>query len=318
MTEGIPRISVYIITYNQEDVIDRTLASILCQREYVYEICISDDCSTDRTWEILQEYSCRYPGLFKLNRNDPNVGIFENTERVWSMVTGDIAYDLAGDDEVGEGYFKAILDFINEEQIDYKNELFCIYGDYLIKYPNGDSIVLHNSNVNEYQDAFTLALRGRICNRSACYNRRMIERFDRISQGRSHKVEHIQDRQLQLNTEKNYYIPFVGNIYYASIGISAHIDEKIRSERLEIWPFTMEYLSNKGVELSQPLINCIKFNIIDGQYRYGNKTISGFFKRIWYYYASKDHNLPRKVDHYEMMVFALLRRFPHKKPICFK
>ena len=58
MTKVSPRFSVIIITYNQEDVIARTLESLLSQ-EHLYEICVSDDCSSDRTWEILNEYSSR-------------------------------------------------------------------------------------------------------------------------------------------------------------------------------------------------------------------------------------------------------------------
>ena len=92
MIEGIPRISVLVITYNQEDVISRAIDSLLLQRDYIYEICVSDDCSKDRTWDILQDYSAKHPGLFVLNRNDPNVGIFENIEKTWTMPTGDIIY----------------------------------------------------------------------------------------------------------------------------------------------------------------------------------------------------------------------------------
>ena len=90
--------------------------SLLCQ-EHLYEICVSDDCSSDRTWEILNEYSSRYPGLFKLNRNDPNLGIFANEEKTWEMPTGDIIYRIAGDDMCCEGYFKAVVDFISEKGI---------------------------------------------------------------------------------------------------------------------------------------------------------------------------------------------------------
>ncbi|MBQ2527095.1 MAG: glycosyltransferase family 2 protein, partial [Bacteroidales bacterium] len=134
MTKASPRFSVIIITYNQEDVIARTLESLLSQ-EYLYEICVSDDCSSDRTWEILNEYSSRYPGLFKLNRNDPNLGIFANEEKTWEMPTGDIVYRIAGDDMCCEGYFKAVVDFISEKGIDIGSDLYCVVGNTIVKYP---------------------------------------------------------------------------------------------------------------------------------------------------------------------------------------
>ena len=104
MIDGIPKISVLVITYNQEDVIRRAIDSLLVQKDYIYEICVSDDCSKDRTWNILKEYSEKYPGLFVLNRNNPNIGIFENIEKTWTMPTGEIIYQLSGDDACGEGW----------------------------------------------------------------------------------------------------------------------------------------------------------------------------------------------------------------------
>ena len=114
---------------------------MLSQKDYIYEICVSDDCSPDRTWEVLQEYDRQYPGLFKLHQNHPNVGIFENIEYTWTMPTGDIIYQLSGDDECGKGWFKTVIEFIQNNNINYKEELFCIYGDYQAIYPNGDSFI---------------------------------------------------------------------------------------------------------------------------------------------------------------------------------
>ena len=143
MIESIPRISVLIITYKQEKIIRRTLDSLISQRDYLYEICVSDDCSPDATWDILQDYSNKYPGLFKLNRNKENLMIFENIEKTWEMPTGDIIYQLAGDDTCGENYFQEIINFIYNNNIDYRNELFCIYGDYKCLYPNGDYFIAY-------------------------------------------------------------------------------------------------------------------------------------------------------------------------------
>ena len=39
-----------------------------------------------------------------------NVGIFENIEFTWTMPEGDLIYQLSGDDECGDGFFKAVLD----------------------------------------------------------------------------------------------------------------------------------------------------------------------------------------------------------------
>lgn len=57
-------LSVLVISHNQEVVLPRCLKSILGQKlDFKYEIIISDDFSTDSTWNIIQQYADRYPEL---------------------------------------------------------------------------------------------------------------------------------------------------------------------------------------------------------------------------------------------------------------
>lgn len=246
MIDGIPKISVLVICYKQEELIKRAIDSLLAQKDYIYEICVSDDCSPDRTWEVLQEYGRLYPGLFKLHQHRPNVGIFENIEYTWTMPTGDIIYQLSGDDECGKDWFKTVIEYIQNNSIDYKNELFCIYGDFERRYANGDSFVSRNKAVL-CNDALRLSLRKLLCNRSCCYSVKVLNKFKKCSQGRSHIAEDAQDRQLQLFSEKNYYIPHIGNIYHAGIGVSTKIyNECLFRERQEIMPYTEAFLAMHG------------------------------------------------------------------------
>lgn len=317
MIDGIPRISVYIITYNQEAVIHRTLASVLSQLDYVYEICVSDDHSTDKTWDILNEYSKKNPGLFKLNRNEKNLGIFENTEKVWAMPTGDIVHDLAGDDCVGEGWFKKVIEYIDEKQIDYRNELFCIYGDYQCVYPNGDSIVMHNDAIGKTngKHALKMALRGIINSRSSCYSINILRKYKNVSRGRSHIAEDAQDRQLQVFSEKNYYIPSVGNIYYARMGISTQIDENTFKERMEIGNYAMSFFNKWGVKIDDsdrryymefiPAYQKLRFRF----------EYLAFVKLISLYFATRDWKLQNFKSDLRKLMFGIRRRLPHARTI---
>ncbi len=314
MLQGIPKISVYIITYNQEDVIERTLGSILAQIDYVYEVCVSDDHSTDNTWEILQEYDKKYPGLFRLNRNNPNLGIFENTEKVWTMPTGDIVHDLAGDDSVGEGWFKKVIEYIQDNHIDWENELFCIYGDYRCIYPNGDSVVHRQSAVEKYNDVFRLSLRGVINGRSCCYSRRILNRFKKVSQGRSHIAENAQDRQLQIFTEKSYYIESVGNIYYAMRGISAHIDEEKKKERMEIWPYSIKCFNALGINIKKKDLLYVQHRMAYQEYHYWGRKMKVLLS-FWYFCRSFDFKIFLVSDTIRSVLFAIRRRLPHKHVI---
>jgi len=317
MIEGIPRISVYIITYNQEDVIERTLGSVLSQIDYVYEICVSDDHSTDRTWDILQDYSRKYPGLFKLNRNDPNLGIFENTEKVWTMPTGDMVYDLAGDDSAGEGWFKTVVEYIQNNDIDYKNELFCIYGDYKAIYPNGDWFIETNTLVRKYpKRLLSMSIHGAICSRSSCYSIKILQKFQKVSQGRSYIAEDAQDRQLQMFTEKAYYIPWAGNIYYARIGVCVNMNKTEHDGRADIFNYSLEFIKRNG-KLNKKDEYYLRFRDALLHYQL-HKNIKGLLK-VWYY---QNKGLILKFDlniaRIQRIIYAIRRRLPHSKTLIMK
>lgn len=314
MIEGIPKISVIIICYKQEELIKRAIDSLLAQKDYIYEICVSDDCSPDRTWEVLQEYDKQYPGLFKLHQNNPNVGIFENIEYTWSMPTGDIIYRLAGDDECGAGWFKTVIEFIQNNHIDYKNELFCIYGDYQAKYPNGDYYIASNRAVTLGLDCVSLALRNKVFNRSACYNIRILQKFLKVSKGRSYEVESAMDRQLQIISQKNYYIPVVGNVYYAQVGVSANMSSKLIEQRLRSMDRLREVMDYFGYSITNK--DEILMSYITERERLAiNKTIKQYLNVLNLYFASRDYASGKSDFNFKRVIFAIVRRIPHKKNI---
>lgn len=67
-------VSICIITYNHEKTIKQCLDSILSQEfDFNFEILIHDDCSTDRTIQILREYEEKYEGIIRLLQQPRNV-----------------------------------------------------------------------------------------------------------------------------------------------------------------------------------------------------------------------------------------------------
>lgn len=314
MIPNIPRISVLIICYKQEDLIKRAINSLLAQKDYIYEICVSDDSSPDRTWEVLQEYDKQYPGLFKLHHNRPNVGIFENIEYTWTMPTGDIIYQLSGDDECGENWFKTVVEFIEKHNINYRKDLFCIYGDYNCKYPNGDIYTFSNRKILSGRDAKRLALRGMIGNRSACYSINVLKRFKKVSQGRSYIAEVVQDRQLQIFSEKNFYIPHIGNTYFANIGVSTSIGSSHFEERQKMMDYYLDFLLMNNIEVPELDKRYIKyFNAL--QIFLNKKSIINFLRFTFFYFCSSNLKWGDGLFNFRHLLFALKRRIPHKQPI---
>lgn len=315
MIEGIPRISIKVITYKQETLVKRAIDSLLAQKDYIYEICVTDDCSPDRTWEVLQKYSQDNPGLFKLHRNEQNIGIFENNEMSWTMPSGDLVCGLSGDDEMGEGWLKKVVEFIQENKIDYINEAVCIYGDYQSVYPNGDTFTFHNTAVLYNDNLLKLSLRGLIGNRGCCYSLNVLKRYRKVSQGRSHIAEDAQDRQLQIFSDKHYYIPHVGNRYYTTIGVSSHVNESVIKERREIRPYAIRLFQTWGVKLDQKDI------------KYSLECFPAFEKMLWHpsiktifnwlmlNIKCRDSSIKSHGTGARSLIFAIRRRLPHSKPV---
>ena len=81
-------ISVVMGTYNGERFIREQLDSILQQTVPADEIIIQDDCSTDHTYDILLEYTQKYP-IIKLYRNSKNLGVNANFFNAISKAQGD-------------------------------------------------------------------------------------------------------------------------------------------------------------------------------------------------------------------------------------
>lgn len=113
MMSNRPKISVAVITYNQQDTIAQTLDSILMQKgDFELELVVGEDCGSDNTWKVCKEYEEQYPNQVKLLPNIHNLGIMANEARVLRACTGDFIGDIAGDD-----YY--IDDHALEKQLDY-------------------------------------------------------------------------------------------------------------------------------------------------------------------------------------------------------
>lgn len=96
---GKPKVSVIVVTYNQQDTIARTLDSILEQKtDFPVEIEIADDCSTDSTGDICRRYVDNYPDKIRYTRNERNLGVRENYYRALLRCRAEYIADCAGDD----------------------------------------------------------------------------------------------------------------------------------------------------------------------------------------------------------------------------
>src|SRR5947208_4941784 len=72
-----PPLSILMPVYNAARYLRETIESLLAQPYQNYVVLISDNCSTDGSWDILQEYAHRDP-RFQLTRQPENAGAYRN------------------------------------------------------------------------------------------------------------------------------------------------------------------------------------------------------------------------------------------------
>jgi glycosyltransferase involved in cell wall biosynthesis len=141
-TESPPLISFCLIAYNQERFIREAVEGAFAQTYSPLEIILSDDCSTDRTFEIMREMASSYSGPHKiiLNQNKKNLGIGGHVNRVVELSSGVWIVGAAGDDisfpERTDEIYKAWL--ASEKKaysIDSEYEFINEYGEPLVHPP---------------------------------------------------------------------------------------------------------------------------------------------------------------------------------------
>lgn len=108
------KLSVAIITYNQGRYIKDCLEGILNQKtNFDFEIIIGDDCSSDDTLTICQEYSHQHPRI-KILENKTNLGYSENWKRTLNSCSGEYIAPIEGDDYwINESKLQKQVDFLD-------------------------------------------------------------------------------------------------------------------------------------------------------------------------------------------------------------
>lgn len=96
---GNIEISVLLVTYNHEKYAKQAMDSILMQKvDCNYEIVVVDDCSTDDTLRIIEQYKKLYPKKIRILKSKKNLGITKNYKRGFKVCRGKYIAVLEGDD----------------------------------------------------------------------------------------------------------------------------------------------------------------------------------------------------------------------------
>ena len=109
-------VSILIPLYNEEEFIGTLLERVLnatLPPNLAREICIVDDCSTDGSYAVVQEYAARFPGMIRAGQHSVNRGKGAAIRSALAMADGEFCVfqdaDLEYDPEEIAGLLKPIL-----------------------------------------------------------------------------------------------------------------------------------------------------------------------------------------------------------------
>ncbi len=111
-----PKVSVCVVTYNQEKFIRQCLQSIVDQEtDFDFEVIVSDDCSKDGTAAIVKEFAEKYPRKVKAILRKRNVGPTQNYLGVHKLARGEYVAHVDGDDYCLPGKLKRLAEHLDRE-----------------------------------------------------------------------------------------------------------------------------------------------------------------------------------------------------------
>lgn len=94
----VMRVSIAMATHNGDKYLREQLESFTAQTRLPDELVVCDDCSTDRTMNILEDFAKCAPFPVRIYRNETSLGYSRNFERAISLCSGEIIFLSDQDD----------------------------------------------------------------------------------------------------------------------------------------------------------------------------------------------------------------------------
>ena len=95
-----PQASLAVLSYNQSAWVEQAVRAALAQEGVRLEIILSDDASSDDTFDKMKALAEAYQGphVLRLNRNPNNLGLIGHVNRLFEMAACDVLFLAAADD----------------------------------------------------------------------------------------------------------------------------------------------------------------------------------------------------------------------------
>jgi len=108
------KVSVIVPVYNLQEYVESCINGLATQKtNFDFEIIVIDDCSTDNSWQLLQNLKQQYPDILNIYRNEKNQGIARTMALLVKKVQGKYVVYLDGDDIALQGKLQRQADYLD-------------------------------------------------------------------------------------------------------------------------------------------------------------------------------------------------------------
>jgi glycosyltransferase involved in cell wall biosynthesis len=113
----IPKVSVYVVSYNHENYLRECLQSVVTQKcNFDFEVIVAEDCSTDSTRDIIEEFTLKFPNIIKAIYQEHNIGLHENIAKTINECSGEYIAYIDGDDYMLPGKLQKQINFFEAHE----------------------------------------------------------------------------------------------------------------------------------------------------------------------------------------------------------
>lgn len=122
-----PLVSVIVPNYNHAPYLAQRLESIFAQTYENYEVLLLDDCSSDDSRKVLEDFAARNPDRTRTLFNDTNSGgVFHQWEKGLAAARGDLIWIAESDDWASTNFLETLVPFFQNEavQLAYARTMF--------------------------------------------------------------------------------------------------------------------------------------------------------------------------------------------------
>lgn len=226
------KISVFTTCYNQENYIAEAIESVVNQSIHPFEYIICDDCSTDRTWEIVQSYQSKYSNIIKSYRNEKNLGLYQNFNFAQSLVTGNLITCVSGDDFILHNYFQDIFSFVEDNKLDPENDSFLIISNTVNLFPSGLKTYYSNQLFKD-KSLFSCRLRYVLDERFGFVSKKSFEKTGGFKTNIGLHADYLWGFDRIVNTENIFFIDKYHSVYRVGVGVASKTQNKDSNESFQ-------------------------------------------------------------------------------------